>query len=173
MPRFALVLLALALSTACSPAVDPPMTRSCRGEYVEACRPYTYAIVTRASLTPERIALNDPTMMAHVHVELTACDMAPSAPRVNVAAIIGGSGDASIPEPGDGGGSSGARVVELVTVGPPPAGSSVIDVDVANPFFANVPPDSHVTLRFSPVIGDCEGDPVTSDYQTGPIVATP
>ncbi len=173
MRRSAIVLAPLALSVACTTPVDPPMTRSCRGEYVEACRPYTYAVVTAGSLTPERITLNDPAMMAHVHVELTACGMAPSAPRVNVAAIIGGSGDASIPEPGDGGGSSSARVVELVTVGPPPAGSSVIDVDVANPFFANVPPNSRVTLRFSPVIGDCEGDPATSDYQTGSLVATP
>lgn len=173
MLRSALAITASFALLACAPALDPPMTRSCRGEYVNECRPYTYAMVSAASLTPERITLNDPAMMAHVHVEFTECAMVSSTTplTVQIAAFIGGVGDAAVPEPD--GGSSGARVVPLGTVGPPAAGATSIDVMIANPFFANVPADTDITLQFAPIIDGCQGTLVEVPYHTGLVVMTP
>src|SRR5260221_200444 len=131
MPRLVSLGIAALALLACSPTLDPPMTRSCRGEYVIECRPYTYATVTGASLTPSGILLNDPTMRAHVHVDFTRCDMASMPLTVQIAAFAGGGGDANIPEPD--GGSTGARVIPLVTVGPADPGATSIDVMIDNP----------------------------------------
>ncbi len=146
------------------------MTRSCRGEYVNECRPRTYARVTAATLTPERITLNDPTMHAMVHVEFTRCDMAPLPLYVQVAAFIGG-GDGAIPEPD--GGSTSARVVPLTMIGPADPGASSIDVTIPNPFFANVPADRDITLQFAPIIDDCQGELVSVRYHTGVLATMP
>lgn len=150
------------------------MTRSCRGEYVDECRPFTYASISAASLSPERITLRDPSMMAHVHVDFTECGMVlTDRPlTVQISAFVGGTGDASIPEPGDGGGSS-ARVIPLTTVGPPAAGATSIDVMIANPFFANVPADTNITLQFVPVVDGCAGTLFSTTYRTGMVLVTP
>lgn len=169
MGRSALVLTLLVLA-GCS-SVDPPMTRSCRGEYVNECRPYTYARITAATLTPSRITLADPTMSAMVHVELTRCDMAPLPLYVQLSAFVGATGDARIPEP-DGGGSS-ARVIPLTMIGPVDAGATSMDVTIPNPFFTNVPADSDITLQFEPVIDDCGGEVLSIPYHTGPLATMP
>jgi len=168
----AFILGALVLA-ACSPAVDPPMTRSCRGEYVDECRPYTYARIVGATLTPSGITLNDPVMRAQVHVDFTRCDMGTMPLTVEIAAFVGGdSVDAHITSPSDGGGSSNARVIPLTTIGPVTPGTTSIDVTIDNPFFANVPANSPITLQFAPIIDGCQGDLFTIAYQTGPVLGT-
>lgn len=173
MLRTALAATASLALLGCTPTLDPPMTRSCRGEYVNECRPYTYASVSAASLTPERITLNDPAMMATVHVEFTECGMVPGDRplTVEISAFIGGTSDASFSEPD--GGSSGARVIPLVTVGPPAPGATSIDVTIPNPFFANVPPDSRITLQFAPLVDSCQGALFSVPYHTGTVLTTP
>ncbi len=172
MRRFALGALALG-TLACSSAA-PPMTRSCRGEYVDECRPYTYAQITNATLDPQGITLGDATMQAHVHVDFTRCDMGTDLPlTVQISAFVGATGDGSIPDPDDTGVSSDARVIPLTTVGPPAMGSNSIDVMIDNPFFAQVPANTRIQLQFAPIIDDCEGDLFSESYRTGPVVATP
>jgi hypothetical protein len=160
----------LVLASCSAAPLDPPMTRSCRGEYVDACRPYTYARIVSASLTPNAITLNDPRMMAHVHVEFAVCSMAPALPTVQISAFIGGAGDAMVPDPPDGAPSTNARLVPLAVVGPPVSGATSIDVTIPNPFFANVPADTGITLQFAPVLDGCEGDMVSIPYHTGFVV---
>lgn len=164
-------LSAALLLAACTPArLDPPMTRSCRGEYVDACRPNTYARITAASLTPNAITLNDPAMMAHVHVEFSECAMAPTPLTVQIAAFIGSAGDATVSNPRDGGFATGPTIVQLATVGPAAPGATSIDLIIPNPFFANVPVDTAITLQFSPIIDDCQGELFAIPYHTGFVV---
>ncbi len=165
----ALFACAFAVLTACSPSPPAPrFTRSCRGEYVDACRPYTYARVTSATLTPSRIRVDDPTMRAQVHVEFERCGMAPLPLTVQIAAFVPG----AFAEPD--GGSSDGRVFPLTTIGPAASGATSIDVMIDNPFFANaVPADSNITLQFAPIIDDCEGDLFSLDYHTGVAVIAP
>lgn len=146
------------------------MTRSCRGEYVVECRPYTYAMITSASLTPERITLNDASMMATVHVDFTECAMVPSTTplTVEISAFIAG----SVSEPDDAG-TSNARVIPLGTVGPAAPGATSIDVTIPNPFFAHVPADTDILLQFAPIVDGCQGDLVSVPYHTGVMPPTP
>jgi hypothetical protein len=160
-PSYALALGAIVLASCSSSSNDPPMTRSCRGEYVNECRPYTYARITAATLTPDRITLSDPSMRATVHVEFTRCDMAPLPLFVQIDAYD----DSAIGEP-DGGTSMG-RVIPLTMIGPVPDGATTYDVTIDNPFFANVPVNSMITLQFSPIIDDCQGEMVAVPYHTG------
>ena len=166
--RTALLLVTMFSLLGCSPAVDPPMTRSCCGEYVNECRPYDYARVTAASLTPDGITLNDPAMRATVHVEFERCGMATLPLYVQISVFVGGTGDASIPEPD--GGSTSARVIPLGMVGPAASGATSIDAVIDNPFFANVPANTRVTLQFAPMIDDCQGQIFETAYRTGPVV---
>jgi hypothetical protein len=173
MLRSALAAMACLALLGCTPALDPPMTRSCRGEYVNECRPQTYASISAASLMPERITLDDPSMTAMVHVEFTECAMVPSDRplHVEISAFVGGTTDASFSEPD--GGSSGARVIPLATVGPPAPGATSIDVTIPNPFFANVPADRNITLQFAPIVDGCQGELVSVPYHTGIVLAAP
>jgi hypothetical protein len=158
---------------ACSPALDPPFTRSCRGEYVNECRPYTYATITAAELTPPQITLDDPSMRAHVHVEFTRCPGSTMPTSIQLAAFAGGSGDGSIPSPTDGGSGSDARVIPLTTIPVPDTSASSLDVTIDNPFFANVPANRTIQLQFTTIIDGCEGELFATDYRTGGLAPTP
>jgi hypothetical protein len=159
-------LLALA---SCSPAtLDPPMQRSCRGEYVDACRPYAWSHISAASLTPNMIMPDSPTAMAHVHVDFASCAMAPTGVTVQIAAFIGGTSDATITNPLDGGSSTNARTIQLGMVGPAMPGATSIDTMIPNPFFGySLPYDTSIQLLFVPLVDDCDGDLISIPYRTG------
>lgn len=152
--------LALVLLASCSSApTEPRFVRSCRGEYVDACRPYTYARISEAMLGPEQITIGDPGMRAHVTATFETCgEMTPFPPRIDVSAIIG---SGTTPD-----GGSAVRVVPLVSI-PTEAGETSVDVTIDNPFFTDIPEDEDIVLRFTPVIDGCQGDAVEQMYRTG------
>jgi hypothetical protein len=168
---FALIALALA---GCSPApLQPRFVRSCQGEYVDACRPYTYAQITDATFGPAAIAIGDPGMRAHVTVTFETCGaMTPSQPRIDLSALLGQLDDAGVPSPLPDGGSSSARVIPLSSIAPSmDPSATTLDVMIDNPFFADVPANEDILLQFTPVIDGCAGEVFTLRYRTGPLAS--
>jgi hypothetical protein len=164
-PLLAAALLVASCSS--SPPV-PAMERSCRGEIVDVCDPYAWAAVTAATLGPAQLRIGDPTTSAMVHVELSTCAMAPARPSIQINALVGStSGDASLPPPIDGGASTGARIVSLATIPSSAVMGTSVDTTIPNPFFADVPPSTAITLQFVPVIAGCQGDAFQTPYTTG------
>ena len=164
------IVLGALVASACAPTpLDPRSVRSCRGEYVDACRPYTYARVVDATLSPAALAIADPSARAHVTVRFETCGpRTPAQPRIDLSALLGRLDDAGVLSPGDGGTSS-ARVIPLATIPPstdPTA--TTLDVMIDNPFFADVPPDTAIILQFTPVIDGCSGEVFPLTYRTGP-----
>ncbi len=161
--------LALALASCGTEAEGPALERSCRGERVLECDPHEYTAIRSASLTPERLRPLDPAGRATVRVELEACEMRPGSAEVQILALFPrdpmASGDA---------GAEGVRVVDLGiavsddgTNGDATANDGVIEQLLGNPFGREIPGDSDITLRFVPVLGGCQGDPIEVPYHTG------
>ncbi len=166
------VVLSAAVLTlsACSPApLEPRFVRSCRGEYVDACRPYTYAQIVDATFGPAAIPIGDPTATAHVTVTFETCGaMTPAQPRIDLSALLGQLDDGGVPSPVPDGGTSSARVVPLASIAPsinPTA--TTVDVMIENPFFADVPANTTIILQFTPVIDGCAGEVFRLPYRTG------
>jgi hypothetical protein len=160
--------------SACSPGpLEPRFVRSCRGEYVDFCRPYTYAQITAATFGPEALPIGDPSSRAHVTVTFETCGaMTPTQPRIDLSALLGQVNDSGVPSPIADGGSSSARVIPLASI--PPAtdpAARTIDVMIDNPFFADVPEDTLIILQFTPVIDSCAGEVFRVEYRTGEIPA--
>lgn len=164
------VVLAVLLVGGCSPApLEPRFVRSCRGEYVDACRPYTYAQIVGATFGPAEIPIGDPSVLAHVTVMFETCGaMTPAQPRIDLSALLGQTDDGGVTSPGTDGGTSSARVIPLDSIAPSadPTATSV-DVMIANPFFADIPEDDDIILQFTPVIDGCAGDVFRLPYHTG------
>ena len=173
MLRPLLLLASALLFVACSPALDPPMTRSCRGEYVNECRPYTYATLTSASLSPERVTLNDPTMRVRLQAAFTRCAGSTMPVSIQISAFVGAAGDGSIAAPIDGGGGTNARVIPLTTIPVTDTSAGSVDVMIDNPFFANVPANTQITLQFATIIDGCEGQLLETPYRTGGVATGP
>ena len=147
------------------------LERSCGGNAVELCDPYEYAIVTGATLEPPELPVADFDELAAIRVDLGRCADAPAPHVVLLSAIV--------PDdmPADGGGA-GVSVMSLLTLeddgsnGDPTAGDGVIDVRVVNPFIATVPPETDITLRFTPRSSSprpCTGGSFELPYRTGPM----
>lgn len=135
---------------------------------MDVCDPYTWAAITTASLGPDHLRIADPTAMAMVHVEFRSCAMAPARPSILINALIGStSSDASLPPPIDGGTPTGARIVSLATIPSSAVMGTSVDTMIPNPFFADVPPSTTITLQFVPVISGCQGDAFQTPYTTG------
>lgn len=126
--------------------------------------------MSAASLEPSELPIADFSMSAHIRVALERCPVAPAPHVVELAAII--------PDemPRDGGGGEPVRVTALLTLregadGDPVEGDGVIEVDVANPLLATIPPETDITLRFTPrstAVAGCTGAPLEIPYRTGP-----
>ena len=156
----------------CTPGpLEPRFVRSCRGEYVDFCRPYTYAQITGATFGPEALPIGDPSAQAHVTVTFETCGpMTPAQPRIDLSALLGQASDSGVASPFDGGGTSSARVVPLASI--PPATdptARTIDVMIDNPFFADIPENERIILQFTPVIDGCAGEVFRVEYRTGEI----
>lgn len=149
----------------------PPLQRSCEGRYVDTCDPYEYADAISATFGPTELSPGDPRQAASVHVELGTCGAStPFPPTVQIAAVLGGPGgtlpfDASGADAG--GTGDDTRVYQLVSVRAAETTSTSIDVTIDNPLDGRIPANTDLTLRFTPVIGDCEGTPVSIPYRTG------
>ncbi len=162
----ATVLLALA---SCSPG--PPLQRSCEGRWVDTCDPYEYAEVAAVTFEPTALSPGDPRQTATVHVELRTCGArTPSTPAVQIAAVVPGAGG-TLPFDAQGFDAGGTgddtRVYQLTDVRASEAGATSIDATISNPFDGRVPATSDITLRFTPVIGGCEGGALSIPYRTG------
>lgn len=149
----------------------PPLQRSCEGRPVDLCDPYEYAEAVSATFEPSAISPGDPRDTATVHVELRTCGATtPTAPSVQISAVVGGAGG-TLPFDafGQDAGSTGddTRIYQLVAVPADEATSTIIDATIDNPFDSRIPTNSDISLRFTPVIGGCEGTPVTIPYRTG------
>lgn len=159
-----LALLGLALLAGCE---TTSLASSCGGERVGLCGPREWAEVTDARLGPDGLTIADFSMRAQIRVTLDRCADAPAPHTVDLTALVpSASGDAG----------AGLSVMSLLTLadgedGDPVPGDGVIDVDVANPFVATVPPDAEVTLRFvarSGTPGGCTSGTFEQAYRTGP-----
>lgn len=149
----------------------PLLQRSCAGERVALCVPYEHSVVTSASIEPAELPVADFSMDARVRIELERCPDAPAPHVVELLAVVPDG------EPGE------VRVTSLVTLrdgedGDPVDGDGIIDVTITNPLLVTVPPESDITLRFSPRslrrdtsdpldIG-CTGESFDVPYRTGP-----
>ncbi|MGF1467711.1 MAG: hypothetical protein ACFCGT_16420 [Sandaracinaceae bacterium] len=157
--------MAVALALVASACGTDDLTRSCDGQFVGACRPFELAVITEAAFTPQLLPVGDFAQRAQITVAFDRCEMAPRRPIVVLSARI-----PNPEEPGE------ERIIPLLdleddgTNGDPVADDDVIDVDVANPFIANVPPNTELTLRFVPRsgVGGCAGEAVELPYRTGP-----
>ena len=153
---------------------ETALERSCGGEAVPDCRPYEYAVVTAASLEPDRVMVGDPTAMLRVHVEMDLCgERAPGPHQVVVRALAQGSG--GVPDAG-----SSERLYDLEelvddgsTFGDETAQDGVIDVVLPSFFIGDVPTDTEMTLRFTPQLNTCEGELFELPYRTGPRFVPP
>jgi hypothetical protein len=160
------MLLALA---SCSPG--PPLQRSCEGRWVDACDPYEYAEIAAVTFEPTALSPGDPRQAAMVHVELRTCGArTPSAPAVQIAAVVAGRGG-TLPFDAQGldagGTGDDTRVYQLTDVRASEPSATSIDATIANPFDGRVPTSSDISLRFTPIIGRCEGGALTIPYRTG------
>lgn len=165
-----LIATALAL-VAASCGRGAPLQRSCEGRPVDTCDPYEYAEVVSATFGPTELSPGDPRESAMVRVELRTCGATtPSTPSVQIAAVIEGAGGI-LPFDADGqdAGSSGddTRIYQLVSVPGTEATTTVIETTIDNPFDGRVPTNSDISLRFTPVIGGCEGGAFSIPYRTG------
>lgn len=160
------ILLALG---SCSPG--PPLQRSCEGRWVDTCDPYEYAEVAAVTFEPTQLSPGDPRQTAMVHVELRTCGAnTPSAPAVQLAAVVaGGGGTLPFDAQGFDAGGTGddTRVYQLTDVRASESGATIVDATIANPFDGRIPANSDITLRFTPIIGGCEGGALTIPYRTG------
>ena len=150
--------IALALGCSAPPPLDPPAVRSCRGEALLECDAYEWAIATAATLEPSEVPITDPRVRPTVTVDLETCGaITPTAPEVHISAVFG-SDDAGGPD----------RVVLLATVRAASADATHIEMTIDNPFTLSVPRNADVMLRFTPVVGGCDGEPIEIPYRTGP-----
>ncbi|MFT5354253.1 MAG: hypothetical protein ACI9KE_001458 [Polyangiales bacterium] len=169
MNRFKWTLTCVLLS-ACS--TTPDFEASCAGEAVVNCLPFEASIIDSATVTPDRVTVDDLTTMASIRVQLSICPDAPR-PHEIVMELREGEGE-------------GARLVELLmlrddgmTEGDSLAGDGLIDVDLVNPFLGmRVPENEDVFLRFTArapadcTSGTCRGGTCRSEefeipYRTG------
>ncbi|MFN7701786.1 MAG: hypothetical protein ACK6CU_07355 [Deltaproteobacteria bacterium] len=159
---------ALAALASCSPG--PPLQRSCEGRAVDTCDPYEYAEVAAVSFEPMELSPGDPRQSARVRIELRTCGArTPSAPAVQIAAVVAGAGgvlpfDAA---GADAGGGDDTRLYQLAEVRASDAGATTIEATLPNPFDARVPARTDIRLRFTPVLGGCEGGALSIPYRTG------
>lgn len=171
-PHAALLTTGVALALA-SCGRGPPLERSCEGRLVDTCDPYTYAEVAEASFDPGGLSPGDPRETARVRFTLRTCGAnTPSAPSVQIAAVIDGAGgSAPFDAQGVDGGFSGSgddtRIYQLTSVRASSADATTIEATIENPFDGRVPTSRDIALRFTPVIAGCEGGALTVPYRTG------
>jgi hypothetical protein len=154
----------LALLAACS---GSPHEASCGGAQVGLCRAFEHVAVRSAAVMPNELVIADFSMMAHIRVQMDVCPRAPSAAEVQMFAVIPrGTEDMD--------GGTDVRVMSLLTLhdgadGDPTPGDGIIDVNVANPFIATVPPRTDLSLRFVGRAGaaGCVSDGLEIPYRTG------
>jgi len=137
-----------------------PLERSCGGESVDLCEPREVAVITEASLTPDRLTIADFDLRAQIRVVLDRCEDAPATHAVDLIALV----------PGDDAGAGGVRVMSLLTL-EDGDGDGLIDSEEINPFIATIPPETDLTLRFvarSTRPGGCVSGSLEVPYRTGP-----
>ncbi len=167
----ALALLAI-LAAGCD---GSPQAQSCGGAEVGLCAPFEYSAITAATIEPDELPVADFSMSATIHVELTRCAMAPAPHVVDLVAIVPNE------DPPDGSTGEPVRVTSLLTLrdgaaGDPTPDDGVIDVEVPNPLLNTIPPDTDITLRFTPrstAPAGCTGASVDVPYHTGPLRPMP
>jgi hypothetical protein len=175
-------LVLAALLTACGDDVpgtpDERLRASCAGEVVEVCPAHSYAVVDAASLEPSGLRVGEVDADARVRVRMRTCGVSsPGAHAVRV--------DALVPTR-DADGGAGLRTASLFTLrddgaeGDAVARDGVIEVTRGNPFTTGFPPDTAITLRFSPELTvpvdtpggrtfvACNGAPLEVPYVLGP-----
>ncbi len=150
---------------------SPPLQRSCEGRPVDTCDPYEFAEAVSATFGPTELSPGDPRQSATVRVEIRTCGAdTPAAPAVQIAAVIEGPGG-TLPFDANGQDAGGTgddtRIYQLVSVRGTDATTTTIDATIDNPFDGRVPTNSDISLRFTPVIGGCEGGAITIPYRTG------
>lgn len=166
---------ALVCASACGDDAAPPpdelLAKSCAGERLDACEPYAYAIVTAASVAPERLRVGDLVADARMQATVRSCGAAaPARPRVRVDAVT----TVSVPDAGP------SERAFFLFEQEDTDGDGVIDVTVPNPFDTGFPPDTRLTLRFTPRVEvpvtlpdgtitarSCEGAALSVPYTTG------
>jgi hypothetical protein len=150
---------------------DELLAKSCAGERLDACEPYAYAIVTSGSLAPERLRVGDLRADGRVQARYRNCGAAtPARHRLRVDAVT----TVTVPDAGP-----SERAFFLLEA-EDTDGDGAIDTTVPNPFDTGFPPDTRLTLRFTPRIEvpitlpdgtisvrACEGAPLTVPYTTG------
>jgi len=166
---------ALACVAACgddaAPSPDALLAKSCAGERLDACEPFAYAIVTAGSLAPERLRVGDLVADARMQATLRTCGASsPARHRVRVDAVT------TVFAPDAGPSERAFFLFESEDTD----GDGAIDVTVPNPFDTGFPPDTRLTLRFTPRVEvpvtlpdgtvtarPCEGAALSVPYTTG------
>lgn len=157
------------------------LERSCRGETLAtpSCLPYEYSIVREASITPSELQIGDPGSNALLTIVLGTCGTrAPQPHRVRLVART--QNPTSLSDAG-----SSTSLIDLNTEvrddgedGDAAANDGVIITEVINPFFADIPAETDLFVRFEPkapvdcssgtcVGGSCIGETLEVPYRTG------
>ncbi len=139
----------LAAAFSCGPETD--FERNCAGETVPNCLPREISIVEVATLTPDRVVVDDRDARIQIHVELSRCSDPPRRHEVGIQMLTLG---------------DSPRIFDILTVrddgemGDAVADDGVIDKDLGNPFIGPELPDGvDVNLSFqSRGLPDCTGE---------------
>ncbi len=131
---------------------------------VDVCEPYTYSVITEASLTPSGLSPGRPGGSAELVLTARTCGGARPAPlTIQLDAIVGASGSPSRVDAG----GDGAVVYPLTSVAWGSLEESSGRAMIPNPIDLRVPPSTDILLRVTPRIGTCEGAAITFPYRTG------
>lgn len=169
-----LVFAFVTLFVGCSTDNRRPLERSCAGEVVGPCAPYAYAEIVEAELTPTQLSVGNFDLNAQVHVRLTNCGAnTPVGHAVHMQALVMRS--SSLDDAG-----TSTMVFDLGTVyddgtsGDAVAMDGMIDVTIPNPFSSEYPPNTEITIRFTPRASlACEGTSLEVPYEIGPRFSPP
>lgn len=163
-------LIVSAFASACDGGVPTPaeaFEKSCSGEAVLTCRPYQYAIVREATVTPNNVEVGDPLARLMIHVAYDSCDASPGRHVIGIRALTG----SSVVD-----GGTGGSVLYLDEIhddgmnGDAAADDGLVDVEVPSFFDVfGIPTDADLTLRFEPNLEDCTGGAFELPYHTGPM----
>lgn len=147
------------------PTAEENLEKSCGGEIIPNCRPYEYAIVREAMVTPAEIEVGDPLARVQVRVVFDGCADAPSSHIISLRAIDETGGMAI-----DGGPSGSIFPLTTLRDGGPEdmdEATGVIAADLENFFIAPVPARTDLLIRVEPRIDVCRGGLVDIPYRTG------
>ncbi len=171
MLRFVLA-LALLVGSGCNGGGDltpeESLSKSCNGDVIPNCRPYEYAIVREASVSPDGVEVGDPLATIDVRFVIDACADAPMMHAVSLQAVdaTGGAGDSDAGPTG--------RMTTLDTFYDNSSRDDNMEVGVfegsVQNFFlmALVNPNTDLVLTFEPRIDVCHGGSIELPYSTGP-----